>query len=399
MSATTITYRGLCGVRITLNVDTTDSLTDITDAAIADEGFASNYYADFFLLRDDSIKRTTDGSSTYADLGLTTADELIAVLDDDPTTFTKEQRQVRKLEIAQLKRQGGPAGDTSANFYRNNNTYDITSLPDTYNANVPGADDNPNTGGLLPKRPWVAVGALAAPTSIGESVDGGTLVDLQVWYDGADTNTYVPNATDEGQITQWTDKSDFAHNANPSGGSAKPTYENTVLQGGNGYLEFDGNDQLSVNPFTQLSGASAFTIFVVSNVLTASGAEYFTDTNTADFGMYSDGGTVKLTMNGYTRTTNATVSANAWHQHTLIYSGSGTPSLTYRLNRTTAGTSASTGSIPATTGAAGTFYIGNNSARSSGISGYIAEVILFNKTLSATEYGNVENYLKIKWGL
>ena len=333
------------------------------------------------------------------------------------TLSTKEARQLAKLEYAQAKRKGrvitdgGPLGaygtwsdngidDDTANYYRSNNSYDATALPDTYNGNIPGADDNPNADGLLPKRPWVAVGAITAPESISESVDGATLTDLQVWYDGADLSTYVPSASDEGQITQWTDKSDFAHNANPNGGSAKPTYENTVLQNGYGYIEFDGNDNLNVNPFTQLNGATAFTIFVVSNVLTATGTEYMTDTDTADFGMFSDGGTMKLTMSGgYTRTTDATVSADTWHQHTLVYDGTGTPSLTYRLDKTTAGTAASVGTVPATTGAAGTFYIGDNDAMTGGLSGYIAEVILFNKALSATEYANVENYLSNKWGL
>lgn len=143
MSATTITYRGLSGVRVTLNVDTTDTLTDITNAAIADEGLNANYYADFFLLRDDSIKRTTNGSSTYADLALTTADELVAVLADDPTTFTKQQRQTRKLEIATIKR--------AADLRRD--TYDINELPNPYNGNDVDPDDGASAP-LTVGRPW-----------------------------------------------------------------------------------------------------------------------------------------------------------------------------------------------------------------------------------------------------
>jgi hypothetical protein len=49
----------------------------------------------------------------------------------------------------------GPGPDTTAGFYRARNNYDITQLPDTYNGNVSGADDNPNTGGLVVGRPWV----------------------------------------------------------------------------------------------------------------------------------------------------------------------------------------------------------------------------------------------------
>ena len=44
----TVKYRGLSGTRVELTVNTTDTLTTITNAAIADEGLNANYYADFF---------------------------------------------------------------------------------------------------------------------------------------------------------------------------------------------------------------------------------------------------------------------------------------------------------------------------------------------------------------
>lgn len=60
--------------------------------------------------------------------------------------WTKEQRQDYKLQLAALKRTlNGNVRDT----------YDITQLPDTYNGNVSGADDNANVGGLVVGRPWV----------------------------------------------------------------------------------------------------------------------------------------------------------------------------------------------------------------------------------------------------
>ena len=60
--------------------------------------------------------------------------------------WTKQQRQVLKLDLATLKR------------IRDNNPrsiYSLSELPDTYNGNIPGPDDNPNTGGLIIGRPWV----------------------------------------------------------------------------------------------------------------------------------------------------------------------------------------------------------------------------------------------------
>lgn len=144
MAATTINYRGLSGVRATINVDTTDTLTSICSTAITDEGLNANYYQDFVLLRDGEVKRSAVGTLSFTVLGLTSSDTLVAILDDDPATWTKQQRQVRKLEIASIKR----AADSRRS------TYDITQLPDTYNNNAPGADDNPNVGGLVTGRPW-----------------------------------------------------------------------------------------------------------------------------------------------------------------------------------------------------------------------------------------------------
>ena len=138
-----ITYRGLSGTRVTLTVNTTDTLTTITNAAIADEGLNSDYYADFFLLRDNSVLRSNSGTQTYAQLNLTASDELVAVLADDPATFTKQQRQVRKLEIAAVQR----TADSRPN------TYDINKLPNPYNGDDVDPDDG-DAGPLDTGRPW-----------------------------------------------------------------------------------------------------------------------------------------------------------------------------------------------------------------------------------------------------
>lgn len=77
------------------------------------------------------------------------------------TLSTKEDRQIAKLELAKLKREGytldsdgtilsGP--DTTKIFYRERNQYDITQLPTQYNGN--NIFDNPNSGGLVLGRPW-----------------------------------------------------------------------------------------------------------------------------------------------------------------------------------------------------------------------------------------------------
>ena len=77
------------------------------------------------------------------------------------TLGTKALRQVAKLNIAQAKKQGkvvarngtiSGAIDSTKNYYRARNTYDITQLPTQYTGNA--VTDNANASGLLPGRPW-----------------------------------------------------------------------------------------------------------------------------------------------------------------------------------------------------------------------------------------------------
>src|SRR6056300_806585 len=189
----TINYIGLTGIKssvtVTMGTDTFDSL--ITKIA-SDEGLPTDYYY-VSQSQNPSINDTdvadSSANPTLTVAGLVDGDLVYCALREQDT---KEQRQIQKLEIAQVKRKGGPATDTNAVYYRTNNTYDATSLPDTYNDNLPGPDDNPNTGGLIQKRPWVAASAVAEPQSIAESVGGDTLADLQIWYDGSDSVQFQP---------------------------------------------------------------------------------------------------------------------------------------------------------------------------------------------------------------
>ena len=392
----TITYRGLSGTRTQLTVNGTDSLTTITNAAIADEGLAADYYADFFLLRDNSILLSTNGADTYDGLGLTASDELVAVLDDDPATFTKQQRQVRKLEIASIQRQD----DGKANY-----VYDITTLPDTYNANVPGADDNPNTGGLVQKRPWVSVGAIAAPTSIEESIDGSSITDLEIWYDGADTSSIVPTGiADEDNVNQWNDKSGLAHNLNFAGGANKPTYESSDTQNGYGYVQFADGDLMSINPLASLNGASAFTVFVIarSTDLSTNATQILTSTENGELSIQIDSnGEARFKVGGSSATTTTQpVGLNEWNIYTLVYNATNT--IVGRVNdgKLPSQTVVTAGAVagPATMGASTYLYVGGDQTGGTFI-GDVGEVIIFKKALNSAEYTNIENYLATKWGV
>jgi hypothetical protein len=156
-----ITYWGLTGTKrsvtgITLSTATVDTL--IT-AIATDEGLAADYYA-WSLLSNPSINSFTygDSSTKLSAMGLVDGD---VVLCTPQQNESKQERQLRKLTIAEAKRKA--FGDITKPYYRVNNTYDLTLLPDTY---ATAADDNANTGGLLNGRPWVNYAGIAFASNI-----------------------------------------------------------------------------------------------------------------------------------------------------------------------------------------------------------------------------------------
>ena len=398
MADITVKVKGLTGTLFDITIDNGLTWSDLRTAVVAVEGgnITTSMHGQQSLVRDLSINSSGGSTTTFAANGIVTGDEIIC---RPRRNADKETLADQKNYIAEAKRQGLAAGDTAATYYRNANVYDKTLVPNPYEGNDYNVDDDENTGALVPKRPW-DVGSIAAPLSIEDAVQGESIADLQIWYDAADTATIKPNAMDEGQITQWTDKSRFAHNANPDGGSAKPTYEDTDTSNTNGYgyIEFDGvDDRLTINPFTQLAGATGWTMFVVAQK--TDGAELTGVLTRTDYGdlrieLAATGSGVTVTTAGQT-VVYANQSDTNWNAWTLVYEAS-QPAV-FRKN----GGTLTPGSSPnqdATLNASNNeMYIGGSA--SDVWPGNIAEVIMFSRTLTPTEYANVENYLTTKWGI
>ena len=401
MANITLNYKGITGKRGTITIDDTQNILSIITAIVADEdptlGVLTNNDYDIALERDTTITDVANGSDTIS-AHIVDGDTIICIDDKKnlTSTNTKEVRQLRKLRIASVKR----LADGKANY-----TYDATALPDTYNDNLPGADDNANTGGLIQKRPWVAVGAIAAPASIEESVDGGSITDLEIWYDGADESTIVPTGiADEDPVNQWNDKSGLAHNLNFDGGNNKPSYESSDTQNGYGYVQFADGDLMSINPLSSLSGATAYTVFVIarSTDLATNATQILTSTENGELSIQIDtNGTARFKVGASSATTaSTTVGLNEWNIYTLVYNG--TNNIVGRVNdgKLPSQTIVSAGAVagPATLGASTYLYVGGDNTGGTFI-GDVGEVILFKKALTATEYANVENYLSNKWGI
>ena len=229
--------------------------------------------------------------------------------------------------------------------------------------------------------------------------DAGTT--LQSWFDGSDSTKFIPSGPADGDtFTQWTDKSNFAHNANPTGGATtRPTFRTNVLNT-RSIVRFDGtNDCLSINPVAWAQSLSGMTILVVAKYTSTSGARTLTVTDQSDMGIFIDTN-YKVSMNGATADT-STAADTSFHIHTLVFDGTQSTDATklvYRIDGS-AETLTFTGSVGSTTSASnGTIFLGCDDSTQY-LNGDVAEFLMFNKALNASEITSVESYLTTKWGL
>lgn len=209
MANINLTYWGLTGVKGTVTISETALVDALITAIATDEGLDSNYYIISKL--DDPSKSSyyySDSSTTIDTIGIIASSVILCT----PNQLgTKEQRQVQKLDIAQRKRQGGPADDSSVDvpYYRILNEYNRDSLPTKYVGNT--IVDNANSAGLLPGRPWT--GVLTVPDIV--------RTNLQL---------YLEPTVYSGSGTSWTDSSTNAYTTTLVGA---PAYNTT-------YFTFDG---------------------------------------------------------------------------------------------------------------------------------------------------------------
>ena len=223
---------------------------------------------------------------------------------------------------------------------------------------------------------------------------------LQVWFDGADGGQFTPTVSDGDTFTQWTDKSNFAHNANPTGGATtRPTFRSAV-QNGKSIVRFDGtNDCLSVNPVAWSQSLSGMSMIIVSKFSNTSGTQTLTTSDQDDMGIFIDTN-FKVSMAGASADS-STAADTSFHIHSLVFDGtqSGNAArLVYRLDGS-GKTLTFTGTIGATTSASnGTIFIGCDDSAEF-MNGDVGEVLMFNKALSGAEVSGVESYLTTKWGL
>jgi len=159
---------------------------------------------------------------------------------------------------------------------------------------------------------------------------------------------------------------------------------------------------MSINPITALSGATAFTVFVIARTsdISTNDPQILTSTENDELSIQiaSNGAVSFQAATGNVSTTaTSTVAQDDWYVFTLVYNG--TNNIVGRVNDGSTVVAGGAAAGPSALNAGSTYlYVGGNSSGGTFI-GDVGEVIMFKRALNSTEYVNVENYLINKWGL
>jgi hypothetical protein len=128
--------------KLTLSVNTTTTFSQLSDLIWASEVTTSTIQQ--FHINGVEV----DTSATMAVYAVTSG-TYIGTSNVIAGLPSKADRQSAKLELAQLRRQAG--GNTTTNYYRTYNVYDVDLLADKYTSNTTTVG---TTSTLAVHRPW-----------------------------------------------------------------------------------------------------------------------------------------------------------------------------------------------------------------------------------------------------
>ena len=236
---------------------------------------------------------------------------------------------------------------------------------------------------------------------------------MDTWYDATTSANFGPtNPTNGTYLTSWVDKATVAsHDANASGNTGvKPRYQ-TNIQNGLPAVYFDGvNDLFTVNPLTTIQSLSGYTYFIVLKTNQTAVNQFVSvmKSNSAEIKelfLANQSSKWNIGAAGGLASSPATVDTN-FHVFTTVFDGTQTNANQALQNAarlkmnidTVAQTLTFTANVGSTSNANTTYlYLGTDTSSNNDFDGYIGELLIYNRTLSASEISQTETYLKNKW--
>lgn len=222
---------------------------------------------------------------------------------------------------------------------------------------------------------------------------------LRLWLDAQDYDTFFPDI--DTAISEWRDKSPYAHDLEQSTGVNQPTH--TLVSSGRSVVTFDSNEFLTSEKLfgSDIFGSDQATFFFVladpSSTLNDTFFEWNNTNHYVRFDMlasniprvtFTDASSFAGVNNGTAITSLSLITA-------IKDNGTNTLSLTTYGGNT--GNSANSAELDLNN--ALTLVLGSDASFTNGWSGTIGEVIVYNRALSTTEQQDIQQYLIDKWGL
>ena len=238
---------------------------------------------------------------------------------------------------------------------------------------------------LVGRRRQRAAAGGAAPV-----FDPGTIASLRLWLRGDDIG-----ASEGSPVSAWADASGFGNNVAQATGMKMPTFQAAQLNG-HSYLYFDGvDDTLFKTSPTGFDCLTGHTVIAVLNPMVAQsfGMAVVTNYQHNELRQYGSGGYPEwMIPSGLAQVEGASDLSGLWK----VWSGTydvGTDTLQLFINGTSQGTASDAWPL-----AVSDIYLGSRTDTYHWLGG-MAEVLVFDDVLNATDRSNVEGYLIAKYAL
>ena len=193
------------------------------------------------------------------------------------------------------------------------------------------------------------------------------------------------------KIASWSDLTGVAGDATETDPARQPTYEENVFNGLPA-VRFNGEAQGLEGTFNRVSNGG-LTVILVAKMDTNNSREaffeFYSNTNSARGFFFNYGFNEANTNHILDDTTLNLWSAYDDSTHTDLYEN-GQTIYTDRANWGSGQSTAFTGS--------GGYVLGDDQTGGDELNGYIAEFLIFDRELTASEMTSIETYLKNKWG-
>ena len=212
---------------------------------------------------------------------------------------------------------------------------------------------------------------------------------LVMWMDAADDTTFSYSSGT--LVSQWRDKSGLNNHTSQATVLNQPS--RSTAQNSRKIVTFDGtNDSLSTSNSLDLS--VTHTIFAIASQTTGtSDAGLVSINNSLNNGLTLHNGSTYYSYYGDgSKYATSAITTSTSYIFTKVFKGTSSTTRQVYLN----GTSATTTGVIANSDASGVIRLGQQSTY---LNGTIAEVIIFNRELTATELKQVHTYLGQKWGI